>query len=122
MWFFSGKSAAHRASGFADDEFRLDVNSFGITNLFRIRNSFQQSIRRDFAHSAQRLANCRQTGILKRSALNVVEADDGNIFRDSAASFSNRANRADCSHVVESEERREFLAGGEKPLRHFISE
>ncbi len=55
MLFFNGELAARRASGFADDEFRLDVNTFGITNLFRIRDSLQQSLRRDFAHSAQRL-------------------------------------------------------------------
>lgn len=54
---FSGELAAHRASGLPDDEFRLDVNSFDMTNLFRIRNSLQQSLRRDFAHSAHRLAS-----------------------------------------------------------------
>lgn len=61
MVFFSGKLAAHRASGFADDEFRLHADGFRMTDVFRTRNSFQQSLRLNFAHSAQRLANRRQT-------------------------------------------------------------
>ena len=52
--FFSGELAAHRARGFADDEFRVHADGFRMTDIFRIRNSFQQSLRRDFAHSAQR--------------------------------------------------------------------
>ena len=56
--FSEAKLAAHRARGFADDQLRLDADGFRMTDIFRIRNSFQQGLRRDFAHSAQRMANC----------------------------------------------------------------
>src|SRR5580700_4628805 len=58
-------------------EFRFHDNFFGIGLLYRSINALQNSLGSKDTHLAERLFNCCKAGVLKRSALNVVEADDG---------------------------------------------
>jgi len=83
-------------------------------------NTLQENLRGDRPHLPQRLAYRRQSRILKRGALNVVEAYDGNILGHPAAGFPKRLNRADGGNVVKSEQRSEWFSASEKFLRDLI--
>ena len=55
---------------------------------------------------------------MKCGDLNVVEADDGEVFRHAQAGVSERADRADGRRVVEREQRREL----DVPAEQFLAE
>jgi len=56
------------------------------------------------------LPHRRQRWVLKRGALNVIKADNGNIFRHAPPCFPQRADRSDCGNIIEGEQRRERFA------------
>jgi len=67
--------------GFTADEFGFNHDlAAGIGA--GIADAAEQGFGRDASHFAQRLANCRQRGILVSGALDIVEPDDGDIFRN----------------------------------------
>src|SRR2546428_1429972 len=78
-------------------------------------------LRRDLAHLDQWLPYRRESGIGVRRAGDVVEADDGNIFRHTQTRFVDGPDRADCRNVVVSEKRREGMLPCEELLGEGIA-
>src|SRR6185437_4097443 len=70
-------------------------------------DSLQQCLGGEFAHAPQGLADRRQARILKRSALDVVEADYGNLARHFHPGIEQSADRANRRDVVKSKHRGE---------------
>src|SRR5713101_3815925 len=66
-------------------------------------DEIDNGLRRDLPHLDQWLAHRCESGIGVRRAGNIVEADDGNVFRNAEARFVDRPNRADRGDVVVSE-------------------
>ena len=71
-------------------------------------NALQQDARGGGAHLIERLANRGEARIVKRSALDVVEANDRDIGRNVQSMVHESANRTDGGDVVVAEERREI--------------
>ena len=72
---------------------------------------FQQRTGGEGAHVLQRLPDGRQTGNDVGGGLNVVEAEDRDVFGDFETSIVKRADAADGGDVVEAEQ------GGEVVFR-----
>src|SRR5690348_9758824 len=66
-------------------QFRFDDNRLWILRFRPGVDSLQHGAGRLDSHLPQRLADGRQPGILVCGALDVVEPDDGNIFRNALA-------------------------------------
>ena len=66
-------------------------------------DSRQEGFCRDYTHLPQGLPDGSQGGVLIRGALDVVEPDHGNIFRDAPAGFAESLDRTDRGDVVEGE-------------------
>src|SRR6266568_5219181 len=79
---------------------RYKIGKGGLTS-----DPLQQNPRRHRTHFMQWLANCSQTGIVERCALNVVEADDGNVLRNSQALIHKSTNCTYGRDVVVTDQR-----------------
>ena len=53
---------------------------------------------------AQRLADGGEAGILIGGALNVVEANDGNVFRDALTEFAKSLNSANRGNIIKGKQ------------------
>ncbi len=76
---FGSEAVRNPAGCLADDQFGLDHGLTSVRIRLRTADAAQQSLGGDPSHFAQRLAHSGQRGILVGGALNIVEADDGNI-------------------------------------------
>src|SRR5690349_16414511 len=77
-------------------------------NLWKLgaADALEQSLRREFAHAAQRLANGCEARILICRVLDIVKADYRNLTRYLDPRIEQGANCADGRDVVEREHRR----------------
>ncbi len=117
----SSGDGGHCSTG-ADNQTGLNDNFFWIRRLRRSGNTAQERVCRDQAHFAERLPYRRMSGILKCSALNVVEAHDRDVFGNPPARFTKRMNRANRGYIIKCKECGERLARGEKFLRRTESQ
>ena len=62
------------------------------------------------AHLAQRLFDCCEARVLKRGALNVVEADNGNVLGYAPACFTQGLNGTNRRYIIERKQSRERIA------------
>src|SRR5271166_2438931 len=79
--------------GFPDHELGLDRDLRGV--FFPAFDSFKQTLRRDFAHAAQRLTDCGEAGTMKSGAGYVVETHHRNILRHAETLLLDSPNRTD---------------------------
>jgi benzoylformate decarboxylase len=101
-----------RSGAPANYEFGLDDDFFEVGLLGGGVDALQNGLRREHTHLPERLPDRREPGVLKRRALNVVEADDGNILGNAPACFAQGLDGADRGDVVECKQCREWFAGG----------
>ena len=72
-------------------------------------NPLQQCLRRNDPHLSQWLANCGKPRILKCRALNIIEADHGDIFGHPPPGFPQRTDRSNRRDIIERYQRRKRL-------------
>ena len=94
----------HLACGFSYNKFRFDDVSFVQLGSWPV-DALEKNLGGGASHFAQGLAHRSQAGLLVGGALNVVEADNGNIFGDAASRLAQRTNRSHSGDIVEGEER-----------------
>ena len=115
------KLSPHGAGGFAHDEFRLD-DVFLVEFEAGTVDAPEEDLGSGAAHLAQGLADGGQGRVLVGGALDIVKADDGNIFGDVQAGLAQGANGAHGGNVVEGKQGGEGLGGGEEGLGGDVSE
>src|SRR6202012_2354473 len=103
----------------ANDEFRIDTDGVRLTLA---RELLEQRRRGKFAHRLQGLANRSEAGNVVVGGLNVVEADDGEILRNTKTAIVQCANGADRRDVVEADDGGEVAAAHQQLLRAGIAE
>ena len=105
MPLFSAQSirGGRLACGFSYHQFGLDRMSVVQLGHGPV-NALEQNFRRRASHFAQRLAHRGQARLLIGGTLDVVEADNGNIFGDATSRLAQRANRSHGGDIVEREE------------------
>lgn len=93
-----------------NNEIGFDDDFFGVGPLYRGVEAAQNGLSGKDTHPAERLLDGRNTRVLKRGALNFVEAHYGNVLRYASACFTQGLNGANRRHVIERKQGREWLA------------
>ena len=110
----SGGGAPH-------DKFRLDDDFLRIAAFAGRVDASQQGFGGDDPHFAKRLVHRCEAGILKRSGLDVIKADDGDVFRDEPARFAEGVDGADSGGIIEGNKSREVGVALEKPASDAVT-
>src|SRR5277367_925824 len=108
------------SGGAADHQFGLYGDLFA--EAFRPVELVQNALRGDATHVGHGLADSGKAGIAERRYLDVVEPDDGNVFRNAQAKIFQGAHGADGRQVVERNQGRETLATGKQTLHYGIAQ
>lgn len=108
--FFCGRRTGGRG-GFADDEFRFNLNEF--RDRF-VGEFFEQELSGGSAHLLKRLADGCERGDLEGGGLDIVEADHGDVFRNPEASFMEGTDGSHCGDVVEAKDGGEGASAGDE--------
>src|SRR5579871_2432515 len=98
----------------------MDGNNLGEGGL--TADALQENARGYAAHLIEWLANGGETGIVEGSALDVVEAYDGNVGRNLQAMIHAGANSADGGDVVEADDGGEIEAALQQFVGRLIAE
>ena len=101
-----------RTGGFPNDEFGVNGNEVRKRGL--AANALQQNARSRGAHLIERLANRGEAGVVKRGALDIIEAHDGNVGGNLEAVVHESANGSDGGDIVVAEERGKIGAALDK--------
>jgi hypothetical protein len=104
---------------FPNDEFWRDGKFFWV--ILEALHALEKDACRGFTHIVQWLANSGEPRVVIARNVNVVESDDGDVFRYAQIRIAQSANRTDGRDVIERYERGEFAPVLQKLLDNGVA-
>lgn len=108
-----------RAGGFANDQFGMDGNNIRESGL--AADALKEDTRRDSTHLRKRLADGGEAWVVESGALNIVEADNGNVAGDLKAVIDAGTNGSDGGDVVVADDGGEIESALKEFVRRLVS-
>jgi len=109
-----------RSGRFPNDQLWRDGKFFRV--ILEALHALEKDACRGFTHIVQWLANSGEPRVVVARNVNVVESDDGDVFRYTQIRIAQSANRTDGRNVIERYERGEFAPVLQKLLDNGVAE
>ena len=118
---YSAATAAliRRSGRFPNDQLWRDGKFFWV--VLEALYALEKDACRGFTHIVQWLANRGEPRVVIARNVNVVESDDGDVFRHTQIRIAQSANRTDGRNVIERYERGEFAPVLQKLLNNGVA-